>query len=130
MARLWDVKEEKSVMQYSGHHKAIVCVALNDTDNASDVHKPSSSSSSHASSGQSLQQQHHHQQLQQQQQIAKQQSALQSQKQHAQTSRADLQRQQLVGAAISRHPPESTKGTEDSDDGVSSDSEEDSLRSP
>lgn len=29
-ARLWDIKDAKSIIQYSGHHKAIVCVALND----------------------------------------------------------------------------------------------------
>ncbi|TDH67238.1 hypothetical protein CCR75_007481 [Bremia lactucae] len=29
-ARLWDLSQGEAIQQYSGHHKAVVCVALND----------------------------------------------------------------------------------------------------
>ncbi len=29
-ARLWDVAQGETIRQYTGHHKAITCIALND----------------------------------------------------------------------------------------------------
>jgi WD40 repeat protein len=30
VARLWDLETSETVRQYNGHHKAVVCIALND----------------------------------------------------------------------------------------------------
>ena len=126
MARLWDIKEEKSVIQYSGHHKAIVCVALNDVDYAaekaasgsapsSSSSASSSASSSHSSrdggamvgaSKTSMTQQQALLHQQQQQQMAAQ-ARLQQQQQRANET-ANAQRLQLINAATAgaRHPPQ------------------------
>jgi hypothetical protein len=30
VARLWDLEKAETLRQYNGHHKAVVCIALND----------------------------------------------------------------------------------------------------